>query len=101
MPLPIKVNAAVPAERTAAGDAMGADAERMAIELERRGLAAPAALLLDAHRPLLPLLWQASIFLGPFLAPVAGTRLLRGLRGVLQRPEAYDSLVRRLSGGKR
>ncbi|TMB57944.1 MAG: hypothetical protein E6J47_01195 [Chloroflexi bacterium] len=101
MPLPIKVNAAAPAERTAAGDVSGADAERLAVELERRGLAAPAALLLDAHRPLVPLMRQASIFLGPFLAPVAGTSLLRGLRGVLDQPELYDALARRLRAGKR
>jgi hypothetical protein len=101
MPLPIKVNAAAATERTAAGDATEADAERLAIELEQRGLAAPAALLLDAHRPLVPLLRQASIFLGPFLVPVAGTSLMRGLRDLLDRPDVYDSLTRRLSGGKR
>ena len=100
MPHPITVNAAAPAERTAAGDATGADAERLAVNLERRGLAAPAALLLDAHRPLVPLLRQASIFLGPFLGPLAGTSLMRGLRDLLDRPEAYDSLARRLSGRK-
>jgi hypothetical protein len=101
MPLPIKVNAAAPAERTAVGDATEADAGRLATELEQRGLAAPAALLLDAHRPLVPLLRQASIFLGPFLTPVAGTSLMRGLRDLLDRPDVYDSLARRLSGGKR
>jgi len=100
MPLPTKVNAVAPVERTAAGDATEADAERLAVELQRRGLAAPAALLLDAHRPLVPLMRQASIFLGPFLSPLAGTSLMRGLRDVLDRPEAYESLARRLGGRK-
>jgi hypothetical protein len=100
MPLPTKVNAAAPVERTAVGDATEADVELLAVELERRGLAAPAALLLDAHRPLVPLLRQASIFLGPFLSPVAGTSLMRGLRDVLDHPEAYDALARRLGGRK-
>jgi hypothetical protein len=101
MPLPTKVHAAASPDPIAPGAVSDADADRLAAELERRGLAAPAALLLDAHRPLLPLLRQASIFLGPFLAPIAGARLLRGVRSALDEPELYDRLADRLAGGKR
>ena len=101
MPHPTKVTAALPVERTAPGVAADADADRLAAELEWRGLAAPAALLLEAHRPLLPLLRQASIFLGPFLAPIAGSGLLRAVRGAVDEPEAYDRLVERLGSGGR
>ena len=74
------------------------EAERLAAELERRGLAGPAAILLDAHRPLLPLLRQGAIFLGPFVAFLLGPRPLAGLRRTLDDPAAYDGLVARLVG---
>ena len=52
---------------------------RLADELGRRGLRAPAALLLDAHRPLLPLLRQVGIFSGPLIGPLIGVRRMAGL----------------------
>jgi hypothetical protein len=56
-------------------------ARRVAQELGRRGLAAPARLLIDAHRPLGPLLADAGAALGPFLALADGgtARLMREL----------------------
>jgi hypothetical protein len=101
MPLQTKVHAAASADPMAPGAAGSADLDRLAADLERRGLAAPAALLLDAHRPLLPLLRQASIFLGPFLAPIARARLLRGVRMAFDEPDLYDRLTDRLAGGRR
>ncbi len=50
----------------------GGPARRIANELGRRGLAAPARLLLDAHRPLAPLLSDAGAALGPLLRTVGG-----------------------------
>lgn len=67
-------------------------------ELERRGLAAPARLLLDAHRPLRPLLSQGVTALGPLLNPLLGSRL-RLLQDVLDDDAAYDRLVERLQEG--
>lgn len=56
-------------------------ARRVAEELGRRGLGVPARLLLDAHRPLAPLLSDAGAALGPLLGAVGGRRawLLRRL----------------------
>ena len=55
-------------------------ARRLADELGRRGLAAPARLLVDAHRPLAPLLADAGAALGPLIglrsAGRAGLRVL-------------------------
>ena len=99
MPLPTKDHAVAAENPLAPGAAGSADAETLAAELERRGLAAPTALLLDAHRPLLPLLRQASIFLGPFLGPISGARLLRAARSALDEPEFYDRLTDRLGRG--
>lgn len=58
-----------------------APARRVAQELERRGLAAPARLLIDAHRPLGPLLADAGAALGPLLGVIGGrpARLVREL----------------------
>lgn len=68
-------------------------AERgVATELERRGLLAPAGLLLDAHRPLRPLLSDLATFLDPLLGPLLGERL-RGVRAALDDDAAYDALL--------
>jgi hypothetical protein len=74
------------------------EADRLAAELDRRGLSAPAAILLDAHGPLLPLLRQGAIFLGPLLAPVIGFRRFAVLRRALDDPASYARLAGRLAG---
>ena len=53
----------------------GDPARRIASELRRRGLAAPARLLIDAHLPLAPLLADAGAALNPFLRVVGGRTL--------------------------
>jgi len=73
-------------------------ADRIAGELDRRGLAGPAAIVLDAHRPLLPLMRQGAIFLGPILAPVIGARRFEALRRLLDDPTSYERLAARLAG---
>ena len=73
-------------------------ADALADELERRGVAAPAAVLMDAHRPLLPLLRQGLIFLGPLLNPLLGASRFDGLRETLDDPAAYDRIAARLAG---
>jgi hypothetical protein len=76
-------------------------ADRLAVELDRRGLAAPAAIVLDAHRAFLPLLRQGAIFFGPLLAPVIGPRRFATLRRVLEDPASYERLAARLAGDDR
>ena len=76
-------------------------ANLLADELERRGIDAPAAILLDAHRPLLPLLRQGAIFLGPLLSPLLGPRRHADLRRALDDAGAYDRLLARLAGEHR
>jgi hypothetical protein len=75
--------------------------DALADELERRGVAAPAAILMDAHRPLLPLLRQGVIFLGPLLNPLLGTRRFGMLRRTLDDPATYDRIAARLGGEPR
>jgi len=70
-------------------------ARRIADELERRGLAAPARLLADAHRPLAPLLADLGAALGPLARAVAGERGAAAARW-LEEPEALDTLVNAL-----
>ena len=67
----------------------------LATELRRRGLDAPALLLLEAHRPLRPLLGNLAIFLSPVMRSVR-SRALEGLAGGLGSDEGYDGLVREL-----
>ena len=91
MPPPTKTEVDHPSEADA-------DLGRLAAELNRRGLRAPAALLLDAHRPLLPLLRQVGIFGGPLIGPLIGARRLAGLQRLLDEPQAFEQLISRLEG---
>ncbi len=72
-------------------------ADALADELERRGVGGPAAILMDAHRPLLPLLRQGVIFLGPLLNPLLGSRRFGFLRHALDDSAAYDRIAARLA----
>jgi hypothetical protein len=75
-------------------------AELLADELDQRGIAGPAAILLDAHQPLLPLLRQGAIFLGPILGPILGARFGM-LRRVLDDPVSYERLADRVASRHR
>ena len=70
-------------------------ARRLAAALERRGLATPGRLLVDAHRPLAPLLSDLSAALGPLLARAAGRRGA-DLAALLDDPRGLDGLVEEL-----
>lgn len=72
-------------------------ADALADELERRGLGGPAAILLDAHRPLLPLIQQGAIFLSPLLHSLLGTRRFGLLRRTFEDPATYDRVAARLA----
>lgn len=67
----------------------------LARALRRRGLSAPARLLLDAHRPLRPLLAELGAFLSPILHPLLGRRY-GGLQRILEHDAAYDELIESL-----
>jgi hypothetical protein len=71
--------------------------EALAAELRRRGLAAPAHLLLEAHRPLRPLLGNLALFLSPMARPLFG-RGTDAIQSMLDEESEYDGLVRRLEG---
>jgi hypothetical protein len=70
-------------------------ARRVAEELWRRGLGAPARLLLDAHRPLAPLLSDAGAALSPILGAV-GSRPAGLLRDLLNDGTAIERVVAEL-----
>lgn len=77
----------------------GDPTEPIARELRTRGLTAPALLLLDAHRPLRPLLGVAAAFLLPVIRPVFGGGAQR-IHDVLDDDAAYDRLLDRLRSGE-
>lgn len=68
----------------------------LAKALHRRGLGAPARLLLDAHRPLRPLLAELSAFMDPLLGSLLGRHYAR-TRRVLDDPDAYDAIIEELA----
>ena len=63
-----------------------------ATELRRCGLAVPARLLVDAHRPLAPLLSDLGVAAGPLLRPLIGNRLERVLADEALLDELVDEL---------
>ncbi len=71
--------------------------ESISNDLAQRGLAAPASILLDAHRPFLPILRLAGIFLSPFASPLVGRWRLDRLAAMAADPTAYDRLTARLA----
>lgn len=73
-------------------------ARRVASELERRGLAAPARLLADAHRPLAPLIEDLGAAIGPLARSLGGVGIA-SLSRWLEEPDALDRLVRELDAG--
>lgn len=70
-------------------------ARDLAAQLRRRGLATPARLLADAHRPLSPLLADLGVAIGPLARAVGGTGA-GPLTGWLEDPRALDRLVEAL-----
>lgn len=67
-------------------------ARRVAGEIERRGLGAPARLLADAHRPLAPLVTDFAVAFGALVHALGDARIGRVSRW-LEDPEALDQLV--------
>jgi hypothetical protein len=67
----------------------------LAAEIRRRGLATPARLLIEAHRPLQPLLGDLATFLSPMLGALLGGRAT-GLEAALDEG-GIDRLMERLA----
>ena len=60
-----------------------------------RGLAVPATVLLEMHRPLMPLAWSAAMLVGPFLAPLWGPDYYQRIEA-LRDPRTLDRVLARL-----
>lgn len=66
--------------------------ESIAATIARRGLSAPAFILLEAHRPIRPLLAIGATFLMPIARPLIGPAATRVAR-TLEDETAYDRLT--------
>ena len=70
--------------------------------IERAGLGGPAAVVLELHRPLMPLAWTAAMLAGGIVAPLFGPDYWRKIEA-LRDPKLLDRLLARLeapaSGG--
>jgi hypothetical protein len=64
----------------------------LARAVRARGLASPARLLLDAHRPLRPFFFEATVVLSPLLRPLLGNRFQDTL-DLLSDDANYDDLT--------
>jgi hypothetical protein len=68
---------------------------RVAELIDRHGLAVPARLLVDAHRPLAPLLSDLGAAVGPLLGVVIGRASLPA-RALLDADDGLDRLIDQL-----
>jgi hypothetical protein len=73
----------------------GGPARRVAETLDRRGLAAPARLFADAHRPLAPHLSDLGVALGPLLGAAFGG-LTADASAMLEDEDGLDLLIDQL-----
>ncbi len=78
--------------KTPAEDGPG---EAMLRWVKRKGLVLPATVLLEMHRPLMPLAWSAAMIFGAFLAPLFGPDYYRRIEA-LRDPGALDRILSRL-----
>lgn len=69
----------------------GDPARDLARAIARRGLAAPARLLLDVHRPLDPLIGDAAVALGPLFGQLLGRR--HAVTRLAVEPDAFWRLL--------
>jgi hypothetical protein len=76
-------------------EAPGELADELAGELKRRGLDVPARVLLDAHRPVAPLLADGAVMLGPLLDAL-GLRRGASAADLLSQPDGLERLITRL-----
>ena len=73
----------------------GGMAETLLRWVRRKGLRAPAALLLEMHRPLMPLAWSAAMLVGGVVAPLFGPNYYEKIEA-LRDPKLLDRLLARL-----
>ena len=78
----------------------GDPAETLLRWVQRKGLEAPAALLLELHRPLMPLAWSAAMLFGGVLAPLFGADYYEKIEA-LRDPELLDRILKRLETSSR
>jgi hypothetical protein len=67
--------------------------------IERKRLQAPAAMLLEMHRPLMPLAWTMATLAGGVVAPFVGPDYYERIEA-LRDPEMLDRLIKRLEATK-
>ena len=68
--------------------------------IERKRLQAPATLLLELHRPLMPLAWSAAMLFGGVVAPLFGADYYERIEA-LRDPAVLDRILARLEGPAR
>ena len=70
--------------------------ETLAGEAVKRGMATPAILFLEMHKPLGFLAGQTLIFGAGFLAPVVGPKNLQKWAKLIESPDDVERLIRRI-----
>ena len=67
--------------------------------IERKQLQAPAAMVLEMHRPLMPLAWTMATLAGSAVAPFVGPDYYKRIEA-LRDPQMLDRLLKRLQATK-
>ena len=72
--------------------------EKLLRWVRRKDLCAPAAILLELHRPLMPLAWPMAMLFGGMIAPLYGPDYYEKIEA-LRDPQLLDRLLKRLESG--
>ena len=70
--------------------------EKVAIEIEKRKMTAPAILFLEMHKPLSYIGSQAAIVCAPFIVPFVGFDFVNNYSRLLSKRENIEKLIVRL-----
>ena len=73
--------------------------EKLLRWIERKRLQMPAVLVLELHRPLMPLAWSAAMLFGGFIAPLVGPDYYEKVEA-LRDPALLDRLLKRLEASR-
>jgi len=74
--------------------------EGVVTRIAKYRLQTPAVLLLEMHKPLRSLAWQATHFVSPLLAPILGVSRMEDLAWLFSSPDNLERLIAKIEASR-